>query len=86
MTCKETSDMLQALHYIRENPNDMKYYDTKNIPRVETLEYISCFWFPGCNIIVIIGEFLTDMLIITLGLITRLLSCVPVCNTIACPS
>ena len=50
MTGKETSDALQALHNMRRNPNDMKYYDTKDIPLDETSEYLSCHWFPGCYI------------------------------------
>ena len=45
MTDMETSDVLQALFYIRENPNDVEYYDTENNP-IETFEYITCFGFP----------------------------------------
>ncbi|UCF13516.1 MAG: hypothetical protein JSW06_04460 [Thermoplasmatales archaeon] len=48
MTDKETSDVLQHLHFIRENPNFIKYYDTSDISTDVTSEYLSCRWFPGC--------------------------------------
>ena len=55
----ENSDVLKALQFIRENPNDMKYYDTENIPD-DTSEWVSCRWFPGCGI----GYILTQIIIL----------------------
>lgn len=52
MSGKETSDVIQTLHNIRRNPNDMKYYDTQNSPKDFTVYYnISYCWFPGCLIL-----------------------------------
>ncbi|UCF13277.1 MAG: hypothetical protein JSW06_03190 [Thermoplasmatales archaeon] len=74
-TDKETSEALQALQYIRRNPNDMKYYDPKNDPNL-TLEYITCYGFPFCIILSIMLIIELTSLVIT-GKITSLLSCFP---------
>jgi hypothetical protein len=51
MSEKEILDKLQALQHIRENPNGIEYYITKNISIPKTQEYNTCFWYPGCFII-----------------------------------
>ena len=86
MTGKETSDALQALHNIRRNPNDMKYYDTKDIPLDETSEYLSCNWFPGCNIFRIIVEIVASIIGFIMNLFhlnTGLPMCIPP-TTVVC--
>ncbi|UCF13043.1 MAG: hypothetical protein JSW06_01990 [Thermoplasmatales archaeon] len=84
ITGKEISDVLQALHHIRRNLNDMKYYDTKNSP-IETLEYITCFGFPACIIRSII-EILIWTLAEIIWFITSKLTCDTPCLSVAGPT
>ena len=81
MTDKETSDMLQALQYIRGNPNDMKYYNTKDNP-IETFEYWTCRWWPGCYIYIILVLITGEII----GFITSLFGCYPATSAGACPT
>ncbi len=74
MTDIETSDALQALQYIRKNPNDIKYYDTKNNPRDITFEYLTCSGFPGCLIETIALIFMIILLFIY-NIITSQFNC-----------
>ena len=77
MTDKEKSDLLQALHYIRTNLNDMEYYDTKNSPTsimkcAYTLEYNIFNVFPFFIILMLIMlyNFIFGILLAILGWIT----------------
>ena len=84
MDAKETSEALQILYHIRRNPNDMKYYNTKNnldtvIGCMYTLEYLTCWGFPGC-LFYQISEILFRIFIIfskpIFDMITSLFNCV----------
>ena len=66
ITDKETSEALQILHNIRENPNDVEYYNTKNIYQDETV-YITCVWSPGCLIFLL--SFMLTAVLYVIGLI-----------------
>ncbi|UCF13426.1 MAG: hypothetical protein JSW06_03995 [Thermoplasmatales archaeon] len=80
MTSKEISETLQNLYYLRENQNDMKYFDPKNIPKAETTEKFSCDWFPGCNLILTIIFILADIL----HFFTELISCQSIAGKPCC--
>ncbi len=70
MTDKETSDALQALQYIRRNPNVIKYYDTKKNLKDITNEYFTCYESPGCIINMILDflfRILMDILVDIFG-------------------
>ena len=69
---KDTSDVLKALFYIRENPNEMKYYDIKD-NSLETLEYLTCYEF--LCIISSIAFIIQVILLSILNIITGLFSC-----------
>lgn len=73
MTDKKTSDVLQALPHIRENPNYMKYYETENIPIYETSEYMTCVWFPGCLLIDSLTTLIAVLWLLWFYLITAIL-------------
>jgi len=83
MTGKETSDVLQALYRIREKPNDIKYYDTKNSPIDITFEYLTCSGFPGCLIETIALIFIIILLFIY-NIITSQFNCVCVSGDMWC--
>ncbi len=57
----ETSDALQILRYIRDDPNIVKYYDTKKNLKGITNEYLTCYGSPGCIINTIL-DFLLHIL------------------------
>ncbi|UCF12044.1 MAG: hypothetical protein JSW06_08380 [Thermoplasmatales archaeon] len=56
MTDKEISDVLKALHYIKGNPKEMKYFDRNDISLTfiitcaETFKYLTCWESPLCLI------------------------------------
>lgn len=87
MSGKETSDVIQTLHNIRRNPNDMKYYDTQNSPKDFTVYYnISYCWFPGCLILkiyMIISDILFIIFTIPIVIITSKLTCDTPCQSAA---
>ena len=86
MADTETSYVIQALHNIRENPNDKKYYDTENNPIDETVEYVSCRWFPGCYIFIIIRDIVVEIIGFIWGIFhlnTGLPMCIPP-TTVVC--
>ncbi|UCF12301.1 MAG: hypothetical protein JSW06_09710 [Thermoplasmatales archaeon] len=70
----EISNLLQVIHNIRSNPNVLKNYDKKDILIDETVEPVSCRWFPGCYIANILIEIAASII----GFITTLLHCFPV--------
>ncbi len=91
MTDTETSDVLQALFYIRENPNDINYFDTKDTP-LDTNEFLSCRvpWFLPCKILMILSGIFNNLFVFILGRLTHLFGCFPAtsvgaCPTVACP-
>jgi hypothetical protein len=83
MVDKEISDVLQNLYYIRRNPNDARYYDTKDNHLDETVEYLSCRWFPGCYIVFYI---LVEIVASIIWFITQLFNCYPPTSVAACPT
>ncbi|UCF13425.1 MAG: hypothetical protein JSW06_03990 [Thermoplasmatales archaeon] len=88
---KDTSDILQVLHYIRENPNVMVYYDGENSSVPETSEYYSCRWKAVCYVLNILNLALVVTLVIIMivlrPLTIDLFTCSPyhpVCQTADC--
>ncbi|UCF13424.1 MAG: hypothetical protein JSW06_03985 [Thermoplasmatales archaeon] len=88
LDAKETSEALQILNNIMRKPNDIKHYDTNNNPKPETGWYISCDWFPGCNILDIIIKILYtwgDFVGSILQFVTSLFGCYPATSDVVCP-
>ncbi|UCF11826.1 MAG: hypothetical protein JSW06_07195 [Thermoplasmatales archaeon] len=85
MTDEETSDLLQALHYIIENSNDMKYYDTENSP-TPTLGYITCLGTPCLiqAIVLIFVEFFLSILVSITEKYTCINTVGACCQTFTC--